>query len=107
MLVTEIFDESANFDKNLFAEGLMMNRSCVLEARGNLHQRFLVAPCSVAKRASHTANPNCHPCFKILATLRTVNRLEVFPPEPFDYLRIELTRPLTLAGPLRLVEFVA
>ncbi len=84
----------------------MVNRCRVLEAGGDLHQRFLVAPCTVVNRASHTANADRHPCIKILATLRTMNRLDVLLPELFNYLSIALTRPLILAGPLRLVEFV-
>ncbi len=105
--MTQIFDEFANWNKRLFHDGLVVNGRCVFEAGGYLEQRFLVAPSTVVIGASHPAYANRHPCFEILATLWTEDRLDVLPTEFSNYLSIELTSPLILASPLRLVEFVA
>ncbi len=85
----------------------MVNRRRVLEACDDLHQSFGIAPCTVVKRASHTAHSDRHPCVEILVTLRTMNRFDVLSPEPLNYLFITLTSPLILASPLRVVKLVA
>jgi hypothetical protein len=103
MPVTLILDKLLRFGGNPFTKGLRSNCSGILEPSGDLHQGFLVTPCTVVVWASHSANANGHASVKAFATLRTMNRLRVPSPEPFDYLSVALTRPLILATSLRLI----